>query len=126
MLFSRVTASWTWKKVKGLGELKLQKEERKWLEGVCPYFSREYLDFLQEMRLKPESQVKVRFLPVSGSDDGENAELVGQEGDQIAKEGNDDDLGMVEMLIEGDWRECILYEVPLMAIRESLLSCFSI
>ena len=35
----------------------------------------------------------------------------------VPREG--DDMGEVECLIEGLWRECILYEVPIMSICKS-------
>ena len=31
----------------------------------------------------------------------------------------DKTMGEIECLIEGLWRDCILYEVPIMSIRES-------
>lgn len=34
-------------------------------------------------------------------------------------EENEEDLGLIELGVKGLWRECILYEVPLMAIRKS-------
>jgi nicotinic acid phosphoribosyltransferase len=29
-----------------------------------------------------------------------------------------EDMGLIEIDVRGPWRECILYEVPLMAISE--------
>jgi nicotinic acid phosphoribosyltransferase len=39
--------------------------------------------------------------------------------DGVNQEEDGDDLGLIELGVKGLWRECILYEVPLMAIRES-------
>ena len=50
------------------------------------------------MSLHPKEQVKMTFVPKS--DDGETGEI--------------------ECMIEGVWRECIMYEVPIMSISESV------
>jgi nicotinic acid phosphoribosyltransferase len=42
--------------------------------------------------------------------------------DGCAQEEDAKDLGLIELGVKGLWRECILYEVPLMAIRESTTS----
>lgn len=43
-----------------------------------------------------------------------------QDGNQSGgdREEDDEDLGLIELGVKGLWRECILYEVPLMAIRK--------
>ena len=73
--------------------MKLQPEERRKLKEACPYFSDSYLDFLQDMKLHPEDQVKLDFVPR-----------------------NDEGMGEITCSIEGVWRETILYEVPILAI----------
>ena len=79
----------------GLGQLRLTASERSALTEACPYFPPSYLDYLSSIALDPENQVKMTFEPKEG-----------------------DDMGLVECLIEGVWRECILYEVPIMSIRK--------
>lgn len=46
------------------------------------------------MRLNPKEQVRMEFLPQS----------------------DDKDMGEIDCFIEGLWRECIMYEVPIMSI----------
>ncbi|KAF9448625.1 nicotinate phosphoribosyltransferase [Macrolepiota fuliginosa MF-IS2] len=71
----------------------LTPDERAWLESKCPYFTKDYLDYLSSFRFKPE-QVHINFVPTS--EDG----LAGQ----------------VEISTSGSWVETILWEVPLLAI----------
>lgn len=76
----------------GLHELRLTSDERSALERMCPYFPAHHLDFLSSIKLSPKEQVKLEFIPKAG------------------------DKGEIGCLIEGLWRETILYEVPLLAI----------
>jgi nicotinate phosphoribosyltransferase len=73
--------------------LKLRPEERTQLKEACPFFSDEYLDYLQGIRLHPEQQVQLEFVPKG-----------------------DDGMGEITCSIQGVWRETILYEVPILAI----------
>jgi nicotinate phosphoribosyltransferase len=75
-----------------LGTLRLSAEERRRLAAACPYFPESYLDFLAGITLHPQEQVKLEFLAA------------------------EDGTGEISCHIEGLWRECILYEVPIMAI----------
>lgn len=77
-----------------LGDLRLTKEERSGLEQLCPYFPSEYLDYLAGLVLKPQEQVKLDFIP------------------------KDEDLGEITCVIEGLWKEVILYEVPILSISK--------
>lgn len=83
--------------------MQLSKEERAALEKACPYFSSAYLDYLGNMRLDPVNQVNLAFLP--RSDDGQ--------------------MGEIQCVITGLWRDCIMYEVPVMSISTSCLSAKS-
>lgn len=76
-----------------IADLKLKVEERNWLEQRCPYFTKEYLDFLSSIQLNPSQQVVINFVP---------SEL-------------DENIGQIVIEIQGKWSETILYEVPLMA-----------
>jgi nicotinate phosphoribosyltransferase len=78
----------------GLSKLSLTPTERKALSSTCPYFPESYLDFLESMRLHPQEQVALTFVPKT--EDGE--------------------WGEIDCAIQGLWRECILYEVPIMSI----------
>lgn len=79
-----------------LDQLKLSPQERVALSKACPYFPTSYLDYLSSMRLDPVKQVEMTFVPKD--DDGQ--------------------LGEIECVISGLWRDCILYEVPIMSISE--------
>ncbi|BGP08226.1 nicotinate phosphoribosyltransferase [Rhodotorula toruloides] len=84
--------------IKHLGTLRLQPEERAFLERHCPYFPISYLDYLSNFRLRPDEQVKVEFVP-NGEKDADGTEW-----------------GGFDLEIHGLWTETILYEVPLMSI----------
>lgn len=77
---------------KGFTNLALTGPERTWLESTCPYFNKDYLDYLSSFRFKPE-QVSINFVS-----DSENTML-----------------GQIEIEATGPWVETILWEVPLMA-----------
>lgn len=79
------------------GELQVTEEELQWLRQTCPYFAQDYLDYLRDLRYKPE-QVKVTFNPQP-----ENL-----------------DYGRLEIEATGLWIETILWEVPLMAVLSEL------
>lgn len=76
-----------------LETLRLQPEERAFLERRCPYFPESYLDYLSNFRLRPDDQVKVEFVP-NGEKDADGTEW-----------------GGFDLEIHGLWTETILYEV---------------
>ena len=67
-------------------------EEYTWLGNACPFFSKDYLDYLKTYRFKP-SQVSLSFVPTDESAD----------------------KGQIQIIASGPWIETILWEVPLMA-----------
>jgi nicotinate phosphoribosyltransferase len=77
----------------GLSTLRLHPEEREALAQACPYFPEFYLDYLSSLILRPQEQVNLIFHPKDSSD-----------------------MGEIECVIRGLWKECILYEVPIMSI----------
>ncbi|CAL1712964.1 unnamed protein product [Somion occarium] len=79
------------------GELHVTDDELQWLRKACPYFAEDYLDYLKNLRFKPE-QVKVTF-----NAQPQNA-----------------DLGRLDIEAIGPWVETILWEVPLMAVLSEL------
>lgn len=97
MTFTRRAFEQIQNEVKGLASLSLSAEERMWLEKNCPYFKKEYLDWLSAFRFAPQEQVLLRF---SSLNEGS---------------GNDE-IGELEIEVKGIWSEVILYEVPLMSI----------
>ncbi|KAF8504186.1 Quinolinate phosphoribosyl transferase [Hysterangium stoloniferum] len=67
--------------------------ERQFLEGACPFFTTNYLNYLSKYRFKPE-QVSITFV--------ESEETSG--------------MGILEMEAQGLWVETILWEIPLMSL----------
>lgn len=81
---------------------------------------------MEKLQLDPANQVQVTFKPQRESDPyesaGDGAE-VGEERDAKRRKTDEaaagpDEKGLIEMDIQGPWRDCILYEVPLMSICE--------
>ncbi|CAD6574697.1 MAG: nicotinate phosphoribosyltransferase, partial [Tremellales sp. Tagirdzhanova-0007] len=92
MLFSRESFDWIQERINRLSTLQLTRTERSALCEACPYFPPSYLDYLSSLILRPQDQVKLTFIPKEG------------------------EMGELECLIEGVWRDCIIYEVPIMSI----------
>ncbi|KAG0260061.1 nicotinate phosphoribosyltransferase [Mortierella polycephala] len=90
---------WLKQKIQDMALLRLTHQERAFLEANCPYFTKDYLDWLQnDFRFQPEEQIKIHW----------------HEG-QAETRGN----GMkeaVEITVIGDWHQVILYEVPILAL----------
>ena len=78
------------KAVNAMAELKLTKDEKKYLKETCPYLSLPYLDFLEGYHYDP-SEVK------------------------IEQNGNE-----VKVVVEGLWYRTILWEVPLLSLISEL------
>ncbi|KAF8433364.1 Quinolinate phosphoribosyl transferase [Boletus edulis BED1] len=97
VLFPRRCIDLLHKSIQRFGDLRLTTEEKNWLANTCPYFPKEYLEYLSEFRFDP-AQISIRFNPVS--EDGEE--------------------GRVEIEASGLWRETILWEVPVMACLSEL------
>jgi nicotinate phosphoribosyltransferase len=76
--------------VNKMAELKLTKEEKKFMARTCPYIDLPYLDFLEGYHYDP-SEVKIR-----------------QEGSELS------------VTVEGLWYRTILWEVPLLALISEL------
>ncbi|KIK92417.1 hypothetical protein PAXRUDRAFT_147374 [Paxillus rubicundulus Ve08.2h10] len=85
------------KSIERFRNLSLSLDERNWLEKTCPYFTKEYLDYLADFRFDPD-QISIKFLPVP--DDVEH--------------------GNVQIEAKGLWVETILWEVPMMACLSEL------
>nr|ODN86950.1 nicotinate phosphoribosyltransferase [Cryptococcus depauperatus CBS 7841] len=96
MLFSKECFEWIRQRVNDLAKLHLSPSERKALQKSCPYFTESYLDYLSTMRLDPVSQVELSFVST------------------INDKGRE--MGKIECVIKGPWRDTILYEVPIMSI----------
>lgn len=92
MKFTRAAVDRIRTHIGNLVHLKLEADERAWLEQTCPYLRRDYLDYLAAFRFNPANQVSVDF---------------------VAREGESGDLSLK---VQGTWSDVIFYEVPLMAI----------
>ena len=73
-------------RVAQMADLRLNREERVWLEKACPYFTQAYLDYLASFCFDPD-QVEIS-----------------QQGTRLS------------VRVDGIWSRTILWEVPLMAI----------
>jgi nicotinate phosphoribosyltransferase len=76
--------------VNAMAELKLTKDEKKFMAKTCPYIDLPYLDFLEGYRYDPSEVI-------------------------ISQNGNE-----VEVTVEGLWYRTILWEVPLLALISEL------
>ncbi|KAJ1307851.1 hypothetical protein OPQ81_001932 [Rhizoctonia solani] len=72
-------------------------EEIEWLIANCPYFTKEYIDYLRSYRFRPDEQVKMKLHVTS-------------------EPGSVTEEGYITIEISGLWVETILYEVPVMSI----------
>ncbi|KAM7224365.1 putative nicotinate phosphoribosyltransferase [Rhypophila decipiens] len=95
---SRKAFQWLEEQVRKLGNISLSAEELEYLKTHCPYLTPEYLEFLQEFRLRPREQVTITFIPVAEDT------------------GSESDIGDIHIAIAGTWLETILYEIPLLAL----------
>jgi len=77
--------------------LSLSPDERSWLEQTCPYLKRDYLDYLQSYRFRP-NQVSITFEPLP----------------------EDANRGHISIVADGLWVDTIMWEVPLMACLSEL------
>lgn len=80
-----------------MGNLSLSSEELQYLKNTCTYFNDSYLKFLSSFRFEPSKQIKTSFLASNNTDSPE-------------------DMGEVQLSVQGRWLDTILYEIPLLAL----------
>ncbi|KND90935.1 putative nicotinate phosphoribosyltransferase [Tolypocladium ophioglossoides CBS 100239] len=95
---SRAAFKWLDEQIRKLGNISLSIEEYRFLQTHCQYLTPDYLEYLQEFRLRPREQVLTAFTPV-GDDTGA-----------------DSDIGNIDIKIQGTWSGTILYEIPILAL----------
>ncbi|KAF2436946.1 nicotinate phosphoribosyltransferase [Tothia fuscella] len=95
--FSRAAFEWLQQQIDKLASLRLSSAELEYLKKRCPYLSDAYLKYLSTFRMEPSKQVHMTFQPT------ENA-------------GGEEEMGDIDLKIEGTWLETILYEIPLLAL----------
>lgn len=95
---SRKAFNWLEEQIRKLGNISLSTEELQYLKTHCPYLTPAYLEFLNELHLRPRDQVTIQFQPV-GDDTGAA-----------------DDIGDIDIKISGTWVETIMYEIPILAL----------
>ncbi|KAG8876387.1 nicotinate phosphoribosyltransferase [Tulasnella sp. 331] len=100
MKFTRACVAAIEEAIDKLGEIKLEDNELQWLKAACPYFQPGYLEYLWAFRFKPKEQITLRFVPQPN------------EGDAVDHE----EVGDIEIEVNGLWAEVILYETPVMAV----------
>lgn len=94
---TRGAFNWLQEQISKLANLRVTEEELEWLRKTCPYFGKEYLDFLAKFRFEPARHIVADFKPDSDA-----------AGDEVT--------GVVSLHTEGLWLDTILYEIPLLAL----------
>lgn len=96
MKLTKRAVDWLHVQILQLANITVTSEEIEWLKKTCPYFSKEYLSYLEAFKMKPEQHVELIFKP--------------------EQEGQDDSPGELQITVHGLWIETILYEIPLLAL----------
>ncbi|KAH7041860.1 nicotinate phosphoribosyltransferase [Linnemannia elongata] len=91
----RAALPWLREKIDSMATVRLTPEERVFLERRCPYLKPAYLDWLEST---------FRFCPQEEE----------QQTTTTTTTSNKEDI--VEITIQGDWAQVILYEVPILAL----------
>ncbi|KAI9802742.1 MAG: hypothetical protein M1825_002764 [Sarcosagium campestre] len=97
MKFTVEAFHWLQANVAKLGNIRLSSEELEYLQSHCPYLNQQYLDYLQDFRLRPSDHVELTF-------------------ESSSEKCDDKVLGSIHMGVKGLWVETILFEVPLLAL----------
>ncbi|EXJ81281.1 nicotinate phosphoribosyltransferase [Capronia epimyces CBS 606.96] len=92
MRLNKEAFTWLQEQTAKLANITLAQDELEYLRRHCPYFSSEYLSYLQSFQLRPADQVTMKFIPV------------------------DETFGDLDITITGLWVETMSYEIPLLAL----------
>ncbi len=77
--------------------MSLTNREFKYLKFTCTYFSERYLDFLKSFHLQPSKHVRSSWIAINDT-------------------GSANDVGELDLHVEGLWLDTVLYEIPLLAL----------
>lgn len=92
MRLNQQAFEWLQAQVAKLANIRLSPKELAFLKEKCSFLHSEYLDFLQQLVLRPNEQVQLSFQRVDG------------------------EYGDLHIATTGLWVETILYEIPLLAL----------
>lgn len=92
MRLNQQAYAWLKEQISKLANITLAQQELEYLRKHCQYLSSDYLEYLQNFRLQPANQVRLKFAPV------------------------DEAQGDLDVTIAGRWVETILYEIPILAL----------
>lgn len=98
MKLTKEASTWLQNQITKLQNITVTDEEIDWLKRTCPYLNHSYLEYLRGFRLRPQEQIKLNFTPA------------------VAGEVTDSTPGDIDLSIHGNWKETILYEIPLLAL----------
>ncbi|KAJ2156328.1 nicotinate phosphoribosyltransferase [Coemansia sp. RSA 552] len=89
MRFNRLAFELLQQKISALADIAIRDDELAYLRASCPFFSAEYMRFLQAYRYNPAADVDCVL---------------------------DDATGQIELRVRGQWSQVILYEIVLLAL----------
>ncbi|CCD25035.1 nicotinate phosphoribosyltransferase NDAI_0E02180 [Naumovozyma dairenensis CBS 421] len=95
MSFNEPAINWLKEQIKYLADLRFQPDEIAYLKEVIPYLPNDYLEYIgsENFALDPSSQIKFSSTQKPGTNHYD-----------------------INLLIEGNWKDTILYEIPLLAL----------
>lgn len=80
-----------------LSDIILTDEELDFLKLKCTYLNQPYLQYLGGFRFRPAKHIKISFSPWNNT-------------------GGSQDLGDMQLQVNGLWVDTMLYEIPLLAL----------
>lgn len=96
MKFNRNAIDWLHEQFKSLSDLRFSEEEIEYLSKEIPFMPARYLEYIasDDFKLNSEADIKLDIVPAPDTDD----------------------LYDLDILVEGLWKDTILYEIPILAL----------